>query len=236
MFSASLSRAENKDVRNARKMAEIERRAKSKFRKTAMDPDRVRKQLEMRKNGGGNSLQNKKFLKNKLQKALLKDHGAVSALAIHDKKLRSRKLLYGTTGEEVCVCVCVCVSVSVSVVCVCVTAGIIFVMGSSVIHSDSVAMQSIHLVPSVQVEYNPGDRVQLGDWAEFHSSFKYNGSVGVVVETVDAGNADDVSITDMKTRRSFARYAVRVPFVKVRACVRACPPVNHSYLRYAGSC
>ena len=164
MFSASIAKSASDEARKARKMAEIEKRAREKFRKTAIDPERVKKQLEMRKQGAQKG--GKKHLKNRLQNAILKDAGAVSPLAIQDKKLRSKKLLYGFTGEE--------------------------------------------------VEFHAGDRVRLGDWPEYHTSHKYNGSVGVVVEKVEDGNVDDVSITDLKTKRTFSQYAVRIPFVKVR--------------------
>jgi hypothetical protein len=182
MFQASLARAASSDVRQARKMAEIEARAKEKFRATALDPEVVRRQLELRnvQDHKSSLLRNKKSVKNRGQSSVMADGGAISELALQQKKLRSKKILYGSTGQE--------------------------------------------------VEYHPGDTVRLGDWPEFHTSHKYNGSVGVIVARVTKGNADDVTLTDLTTKREFSTYSVRIPFVKVRASIQpnrcACWPAH----------
>jgi len=164
MFQATLAKRESKDARKARKMAEIEARARAKFRKTAIDPERVKKQLDAR--NGMSQRDKKKFLKNRLARSLMSDNQKVaSQRSLEEKKLRSKKILYGTTGQE--------------------------------------------------IEYHPGDRVRLGDWLELHSSYKYNGSIGIIVEKVVDGNADDVELLDLKTKREFSKYKVRVPIVKV---------------------
>jgi hypothetical protein len=61
-------------------------------------------------------------------------------------------------------------------------------------------------------------QVRLGDWLEFHRLHRYNGVVGIVVEQVDEGTAENHDLRDVKSHRVFAKYDVRVPVIKVGVC------------------
>ena len=98
MFEAILKkRNASKEDRRAKKMAQLEKKAKNLFRRTAEDPNTVRRVLDARK--GILPKKKKKYIKSSMAAALLSDD-SVAPRALEDKKRRSRKLLYGETAED----------------------------------------------------------------------------------------------------------------------------------------
>ncbi len=103
MFQATLAKRDSSDAQQARKMREIEARAKEKFQKTADDPERVARLLHMRTREG--QKEHKKYLRTRAARAVMQadktNTDGAGARSLHDQKLRAKKMLYGETGEEV---------------------------------------------------------------------------------------------------------------------------------------